>query len=98
MYGPFCRLFNDFGDNFEVADKNGEDPVDVMIKNISQGEKGVVTLLTGAKHPFEDGEHVVFSEVQGMEIIKTQEGKEEEMELEKPKKNKESANTITNNN
>lgn len=69
VYGPWCRLFNDFGDEFEVADKNGEDPVEVMIKSISSAEKGIVTLLTGAKHPFEDGEHIIFSEVVGMDIL-----------------------------
>lgn len=62
-YGPWCRLFNDFGDSFEVIDKNGENPTEVMIKNISCCERGIVTLLTGTKHPFEDGEHIVFSEV-----------------------------------
>ena len=30
-YGVFSRLFNDFGDQFEVLDKNGEDLQDVMI-------------------------------------------------------------------
>jgi hypothetical protein len=25
-FGPFARLFNDFGPKFEVIDKNGEDP------------------------------------------------------------------------
>ena len=24
-YGPFGRIFNDFGENFEILDKNGED-------------------------------------------------------------------------
>jgi len=62
-------LFTDFGEEFEVADKNGEDPVEVMIKSISCGERGVVTLLPGGKHPYEDGEHVVFSEIQGMQKI-----------------------------
>lgn len=33
--GPFSYLFNDFGPQFEVADKNGEEPAEVMIKNIT---------------------------------------------------------------
>lgn len=79
VLGPWCRLFTDFGEEFEVADKNGEDPVEVMIKSISCSERGVVTLLPGGKHPYEDGEHVVFSEIQGMEKIveKEQANKEE---------------------
>jgi baculoviral IAP repeat-containing protein 6 len=31
LNGPFAKLFNDFGENFEVIDKNGEDPVECMI-------------------------------------------------------------------
>jgi hypothetical protein len=45
LLGPFARLFNDFGDKFEVVDKNGEDPVEVMVSDISNEEKGVVKLL-----------------------------------------------------
>lgn len=67
--GPYSRLFNDFGPKFEVLDKNGEEPTEVMIKNISTGEKGVVTLLDGAKHPYEDGEVVIIKGVEGMDII-----------------------------
>ncbi|KAL4506801.1 hypothetical protein ABPG72_001222 [Tetrahymena utriculariae] len=80
VLGPWCRLFNDFGDQFEVIDKNGEDPQEVMIKNITNAEKGVVTLLPGVKHPFEDGEHVIFSEVLGMEL-QQEKGKEEAQQM-----------------
>lgn len=34
-----------------------------MIKSITNAEKGIVTLLPGAKHPYEDGEHIILSEV-----------------------------------
>lgn len=37
-YGVFTRVFNDFGEKFEVLDKNGEDLQDVMIKAISNEE------------------------------------------------------------
>jgi hypothetical protein len=37
-----------------------------MIKSITIAEKAIVTLLPGVKHPYEDGEHVIFSEVEGM--------------------------------
>jgi len=56
LNGPFARLFNDYGETFEVIDKNGEDPVEVMIKNITNDEEGIVTLLEGVKHPYEDGD------------------------------------------
>ena len=59
VYGPFAKTFNDFTDNFEVLDKNGEDPVEVMISSITNDEKGIVKLLTGAKHPYEDGDSIL---------------------------------------
>ena len=37
-----------------------------MIKNISCEEDGVVTLLDGVKHPYEDGDYVVINNVEGM--------------------------------
>ena len=43
--GVFSRVFNDFGDQFEVLDKNGEELQDVMIQKISNEEAGVVELL-----------------------------------------------------
>jgi molybdopterin/thiamine biosynthesis adenylyltransferase len=40
--GVFARLFNDFGENFEVLDKNGEECNELFIKSISNEEKAVV--------------------------------------------------------
>ena len=40
-----------------------------MIKNITIAENALVTLLPGVKHPFEDGEHIIFSEIEGMNNI-----------------------------
>ena len=59
-------MLNDYGDSFEVLDKNGEEPVEVIIKNISCDEKAVVTLLDGVKSPFEDGEAIILRNVEGM--------------------------------
>ena len=39
-----------------------------MIKNIETSENGLVTLLDGAKHPYEDGEAIVINQIQGMEL------------------------------
>jgi len=69
-YGPFARFFNDFGDNHEVIDKNGEEPVELMLSSISNEKKGVVTLLAGTKHPYEDGDYILITEVQGMDTNK----------------------------
>ena len=54
----------------EVNDDNGEEPFEGIIKNISIEEEGVVTLLDGMKHPYQDGDYVVFSRVDGMEVVK----------------------------
>lgn len=43
--GVFSRVFNDFGEQFEVLDKNGEELQDVMIQKIGSAEAGVVELL-----------------------------------------------------
>lgn len=67
-YGPFGRVFCDFGDKFEVLDKNGEELQEVMIGEISNETEGVVTLLKGHKHKFEDGDEIRFDRVEGMEI------------------------------
>lgn len=66
MYGPFARLFNDFGDNFVVEDKTGDEPVEVFISKITNEEKGKVSLLEGLKHPYEDGDEIIISSVEGM--------------------------------
>lgn len=44
-HGVFSRVFNDFGDEFEILDKNGEELQDVMIQKISNDTEGVVELL-----------------------------------------------------
>jgi len=67
VYGPFTRLFNDFGEKFIVEDKTGDDPVEVNISKISNEEKGLVTLLEGLKHPYEDNDLVLITSVEGME-------------------------------
>lgn len=38
-----------------------------MIKHISNEEEGLVTLLDGLKHPYQDGDYVLLSKIQGME-------------------------------
>ncbi|CAD8207678.1 unnamed protein product [Paramecium octaurelia] len=61
VYG---RIINDFGAEFKVIDKNGEDIPDVLIKSISAD--GVVELLDGQRSQFADGDSIIFLEVQGM--------------------------------
>jgi hypothetical protein len=54
--GVFSRIFCDFGEEFIVYDKNGEEIQELLIKDISCEENGVVTLLEGSKHNLETGD------------------------------------------
>lgn len=58
--------FADLGEAHEVNDNNGEEPFEGIIKSISNEEEGLVTLLDGVKHPYEDGDCVVLNLVEGM--------------------------------
>lgn len=60
------QLFCDFGEEFEVLDKDGEMPVSALIDHITKANPGVVTCADDQKHGFEDGCKVSFSEVRGM--------------------------------
>jgi len=68
-YGPYGQIFNDFGDGFEVLDKDGEEPVEVLIEDISIAEKGVVKLVKGHRHPYSDGDTVRIQGVKGMKQL-----------------------------
>ena len=67
IHGPFSRIFCDFGDEFVVTDKDGEEAREVLIKSITNEEQGLVTLLETNKHNFEDGDEILITEVVGME-------------------------------
>ncbi|XP_061760453.1 ubiquitin-like modifier-activating enzyme 1 [Nerophis ophidion] len=64
--GLFGQLFCDFGEEMIVHDTNGEQPLSAMISMITKDNKGVVTCLDEARHGFESGNYVTFSEIQGM--------------------------------
>ncbi|KAL3171995.1 hypothetical protein MRX96_043672 [Rhipicephalus microplus] len=66
--GVAGQIFCDFGDKFRVLDPDGELPRSVVLKSISQ-KQGVVTTSHKARHGFEDGDYVTFSEVRGMTEI-----------------------------
>lgn len=55
-HGVFGRVFNDFGSEFDVLDKNGNEVKEMLIKNISSEERGIVTLYENQKHDLEDGD------------------------------------------
>uniref|UniRef100_A0A8W8LSW1 E1 ubiquitin-activating enzyme n=2 Tax=Magallana gigas TaxID=29159 RepID=A0A8W8LSW1_MAGGI len=60
--GLFAELFCDFGDNFVVNDVDGEEPISNMVASITKDKEGVVTCLDVARHGYEEGDHVTFSE------------------------------------
>ncbi|KAG0169689.1 SPS-sensor component ptr3 [Apophysomyces sp. BC1034] len=64
--GLFGRIFNDFGNQFEVIDTTGETPLTGMVAAVTNDTEGVVTCLDETRHGLEDGDHVTFTEIQGM--------------------------------
>jgi len=65
-FGAFAWAFTDFGKDFVIHDKDGEESEEVLVKDITKAEQGLVTCLENALHGLEDGDSVVFKEVQGM--------------------------------
>lgn len=63
--GLFGSIFCDFGEGFVVVDPNGESLLSGIVAGIDSS--GLVTALDETRHGLEDGDHVTFSEVQGME-------------------------------
>lgn len=65
-FGVSGYAFVDFGPEFTVFDKTGEDCKSFLVAGISQDNPGVVTVHDEKRHTFQDGDFVVFREVQGM--------------------------------
>jgi hypothetical protein len=63
-YSVFTRVFTDFGDTFQVLDKNGEEMQDVMIKHINVAT-GEIELLPSNKHKLEDGDELTLLQLEG---------------------------------
>lgn len=64
--GLFGQIFCDFGPEFVVNDVNGANPLSAMVASISKDKDGVVTCLDEARHGFEDGDYVTFTEVSNL--------------------------------
>ena len=68
--GLFASAFVDFGDKFIVSDVTGEAPVTGMLSSITLEEGNDVAIFTGleeTRHNLEDGDHVTFKEVKGLD-------------------------------
>lgn len=69
VFGASGHGFVDFGDEFTCFDKDGENPESFIISNITNGNPGIVTVHEEKRHSYEDGDYVVFKEVEGMTEI-----------------------------
>lgn len=58
--------FLDYGPEFIVRDKDGEQTQKFMIINIERGQNAKVLCHEDKRHSFQDGDFVKFSEVEGM--------------------------------
>ena len=67
--GAVGFVFCDFGEQFAVVDGNGEPPVEVDLMSISRDEEAIAITVNDRKHGLEDGDEVIFEDVQGMEEI-----------------------------
>ncbi|KAK9812201.1 hypothetical protein WJX73_003893 [Symbiochloris irregularis] len=64
--GVFAYVFCDFGPRFIVNDTDGEEPHTGIVASITATHPTVVTCVEDERLQFQDGEHVIFSEVEGM--------------------------------
>ncbi|CAN0902154.1 Ubiquitin-activating enzyme E1 2 [Linum grandiflorum] len=64
--GLFGSVFCDFGPEFTVVDVDGEEPHTGIIASISNDHPALVSCVDDERLEFQDGDLVVFSEVQGM--------------------------------
>ena len=64
--GAYGYAFVDFGDDFVVKDKTGEEHKSFNIVGITNAKEGELTVHKGKTHTFSDGDYVVFREIKGM--------------------------------
>uniref|UniRef100_A0A5K3FW28 E1 ubiquitin-activating enzyme n=1 Tax=Mesocestoides corti TaxID=53468 RepID=A0A5K3FW28_MESCO len=64
--GLFGQVFCDFGADFTLLDRNGEQPISVFIQSVEKSKTGTVLCLEETRHGLVDGDYVTFSEVKGM--------------------------------
>ncbi|MQM09407.1 hypothetical protein Taro_042276, partial [Colocasia esculenta] len=64
--GLFGSIFCDFGPEFTVTDVDGEEPHTAIIASISNDNPPLVSCVDDERLEFQDGDLVVFSEVEGM--------------------------------
>eukprot|EP00440_Ansanella_granifera_P029073 gb/GFBE01031580.1/.p1 GENE.gb/GFBE01031580.1/~~gb/GFBE01031580.1/.p1 ORF type:complete len:1057 (+),score=305.11 gb/GFBE01031580.1/:1-3171(+) len=65
-FGLASSVFVDYGDAFTCRDKDGEEPRSAIVAGVTQESPGTVHTHEGKRHGFQDGDWVIFREVQGM--------------------------------
>ncbi|KAL4510464.1 hypothetical protein ABPG72_004618 [Tetrahymena utriculariae] len=73
VYGLYCYCMVDFGNNYKLHDRDGEDTYPFMISSISKSNPGVVNLVNQHKHNFQTGDFIRITEVDGMHQVNGQE-------------------------
>ena len=68
-FGPWGYTFLDYGPKHIVTDHDGEQTKNFIVTMIEKGEKTVVTVHEDKRHIYQEGDHVVFKEVEGMTQI-----------------------------
>lgn len=67
--GVFGSVFCDFGDEFVVSDRDGEQPINCMVSSISNTIPPLVTVSDDARHGLETGDTVTFREITGFPFL-----------------------------
>lgn len=64
--GLVTNIFTDFGSEFTITDKDGENIKSAVITSITKDTPGLITVHDAKRHDFNDGDFVVFREIEGM--------------------------------
>ena len=68
--GAYGYVFLDYGEKFQVNDADGEETKAFIVTSVTKHEDHlVVTVHEDKRHKFQDGDHVNFREVQGMDEL-----------------------------
>jgi ubiquitin-activating enzyme E1 len=68
-HGVFGSIFCDFGPEFVVSDRDGEQPITCMVSSISNTTPPLVTVQDEARHQLETGDFVTFREIAGFPFL-----------------------------
>lgn len=67
--GVFGSVFCDFGDEFVVSDRDGEQPISCMVASVSNTVPPLVTVSDDSRHGLETGDYVTFREIPGFPFL-----------------------------